>query len=57
MKYGATGRFIKLVFAKTAFDYIAKEIPGTDMPSCKKRVYGKGNRQPHTAVNMDARPY
>ena len=57
MKYGATGRFIKLAFVKTAFDYIAKEIPGTDMPSYKKRVYGKGNRQPHTAVNMEARSY
>ena len=38
MKYGVLGRFIKFAFAKTAFDYIAKEIPEMDMPSYKKRV-------------------
>jgi hypothetical protein len=38
MKYGVTGGFIKFAFAKTAFDYISKEIPEMDMPSYKKRV-------------------
>ena len=38
MKYGLLGGFIKFAFAKTAFDYIAKEIPQMDMPSYKKRV-------------------
>ena len=38
MKYGIAGRFIKLAFAKTAFDYIEKEIQGMDMSSYKKRV-------------------
>ena len=32
------GGFIKFAFAKTAFDYIEKEIPEIDMPSYKKRV-------------------
>ena len=38
MKYGIAGRFIKLAFAKKAFDYIEKEIQGMDMSSYKKRV-------------------
>ncbi len=38
MKYGVLGGFIKFAFAKTAFDYIAKEIPEMDMRSYKKRV-------------------
>lgn len=38
MKYGVLGAFIQFAFAKTAFDYIAKEIPDLDMPSCKKRA-------------------
>ena len=38
MKYGIMGGFIKFAFAKTAFDYIEKEIPGMDMVSYKKRV-------------------
>ena len=38
MKYGIIGAFIKLAFAKTAFGYIEKEIPGIDLPSYKKRV-------------------
>ena len=38
MKYGIMGGFIKLAFAKTAFDYIEKEIPEMDMASYKKRV-------------------
>ncbi len=38
MKYGIIGAFIKLAFAKTAFEYIEKEIPGIDLPSYKKRV-------------------
>ena len=29
---------IKSAFAKTAFEYIAKEIPDMDMPAYKKRV-------------------
>ncbi len=38
MKYGMIGRFIKIAFAKTAFDYIEKEIPEVDMTSYKSRV-------------------
>ncbi len=38
MKYGLTGSFVKLAFAKTAFEYIEKEIPEIDMASYKKRV-------------------
>ena len=38
MKYGIMGGFIKLAFAKTAFDYIEKEIPEMDMASYRKRV-------------------
>ena len=39
MKYGIMGGFIKFAFAKTAFDYIEKEIPGMDMVSYKKLEY------------------
>lgn len=38
MKYGIMGAFIKFAFAKTAFDYVGKEMPETDMASYKKRV-------------------
>lgn len=38
MKYGIMGAFIKFAFAKMAFVYIEKEIPGMDMSSYKKRV-------------------
>lgn len=38
MKYGIMGGFIQFAFAKTAFDYIKKEIPEIDMASYKKRV-------------------
>ena len=38
MKYGIIGGFIKFAFAKTAFEYIEKELPEIDMPSYKKRV-------------------
>ena len=38
MKYGLIGGFIKFAFAKTAFDYIAKEIPAIDMASYKPRA-------------------
>ena len=38
MKYGMIGGFVKLAFAKTAFDYIEKELPGIDMVSYKNRV-------------------
>ena len=38
MKYGIMGGFIKFAFAKTAFDYIEKEIPEINMASYKKRV-------------------
>ena len=38
MKYGIIGAFIKSAFAKTAFGYIEKEIPGIDLPLYKKRV-------------------
>lgn len=38
MKYGFLGGFIKFAFAKTAFEYIEKEIPEIDPPSYKKSV-------------------
>lgn len=38
MKYGLLGGFIKLAFAKTAFDYVAKEIPEIEPASYQKRV-------------------
>ena len=38
MKYGILGSFIKFAFAKTAFDYVAKEIPEIEPVSYKKRV-------------------
>lgn len=38
MKYGLIGGFVKFAFAKTAFDYIEKELPVLDMPSYKSRV-------------------
>ena len=38
MKYGIPGGFIRLAFAKTAFDYVKKEIPEIDPASYKKRV-------------------
>ncbi len=38
MRYGIIGAFIKFAFAKTAFDYVEKEIPDIDMASYKKRV-------------------
>jgi hypothetical protein len=38
MKYGLAGVFIKFAFAKTAFEYIEKTLPGMDMASYKKRV-------------------
>ncbi len=38
MKYGVMGGFIKFAFAKTAFDYIEKEIPELDMPAYKQRA-------------------
>ena len=31
MRYGMIGGFIKFAFAKTAFDYIEKEIPEIEM--------------------------
>ena len=38
MKYGLTGGFIRLAFAKTAFGYIEREVPGIDIGAYKKRV-------------------
>ena len=38
MKYGMIGGFIKFAFAKTAFDYIEKEIPGIKMATYKPRA-------------------
>ena len=38
MKYGVLGGFIKLAFAKTAFAYMEKEVPGLDMAAYKKRT-------------------
>ena len=37
MKYGIMGGFIRLAFAKTAFDYIEKELPEIDTRSYKRR--------------------
>ena len=38
MRYGMIGGFIKFAFAKTAFDYIEKEIPGIKMATYKPRA-------------------
>lgn len=38
MKYGLIGRFIKIAFAKTAFNYIENEIPKIDMITYKNRA-------------------
>ncbi|MBQ9269091.1 MAG: L-2-amino-thiazoline-4-carboxylic acid hydrolase [Oscillospiraceae bacterium] len=38
MRYGIIGGFIKIAFAKTAFDYMEKAFPEMDMASYKKRV-------------------
>ena len=38
MKYGIIGWFIKIAFAKKAFDYIEKEIPDINMADYKKRA-------------------
>lgn len=38
MKYGILGGFIRLAFARTAFDYVEKAVPEMDMASYKKRV-------------------
>ena len=38
MKYGIIGGFIKIAFAKTAFDYMEKAFPEMDMASYKNRV-------------------
>ncbi len=38
MKYGITGGFVKIAFAKTAFEYIEAALPETDMKSYKKRA-------------------
>lgn len=38
MKYGFIGGFVKFAFAKTAFDYIERELPDIDMTSYKSRV-------------------
>ena len=41
MKYGIMGGFIRFAFAKTAFDYIKKALPGVDIASYKKRVFNE----------------
>jgi hypothetical protein len=41
MKYGMIGGFIKFTFAKTAFDYIQKEIPAIDMATYKPGALGE----------------
>ena len=38
MRYGMIGGFIKFAFAKTAFDYIEKEIPAIDMATYQPRA-------------------
>ena len=38
MTYGWIGSFVRLAFARTAFDYMEKEAPGIDIASYKKRV-------------------
>ncbi len=38
MKYGIMGAFIKLAFAKTAFNSIKKEILEIEIPLYKKQV-------------------
>ena len=38
MKYGIMGSFVRLAFSKTAFDYLAQQIPGLDLAGYKRRV-------------------
>lgn len=38
MTYGWIGSFVRLAFARTAFDYMEKEAPDIDIASYKKRV-------------------
>lgn len=38
MRYGVAARFIKLSFSKTAFDYIARELPSLDIRDYRRRV-------------------
>lgn len=39
MKYGLVAKFIKMSFAKTAFDYMAREVPSLDIPTFRKKVF------------------
>ncbi len=38
MKYGILGRFVRLAFAKTAFDYVGGQFPDLDLTDYKRRV-------------------
>jgi len=38
MKYGVMGSFVKLAFAKTAFDYLEEQLPGLDMAGYRRRA-------------------
>ena len=41
MKYGITGSFVRLAFAKTAFGYIGSQYPDLDLADYKRRVLGE----------------
>ena len=38
MKYGIIGSFVRLAFAKTAFDYIERQFPDLDLSNYRRRV-------------------
>ena len=38
MKYGILGRFVRLAFAKTAFDYVGGQFPDLDLTDYKRQV-------------------
>ena len=38
MKYGIMGRFVRLAFGKTAFDYVGAQYPGLDLADYRRRV-------------------
>ena len=38
MKCGILGRFVRLAFAKTAFDYVGGQFPDLDLTDYKRRV-------------------
>ncbi|MDO5063035.1 MAG: L-2-amino-thiazoline-4-carboxylic acid hydrolase [Peptostreptococcaceae bacterium] len=39
MKYGITAKFIKVAFSKTAFRYMAEQVPSLDIDVFRRKVY------------------